>query len=248
MPDPRHLANAPITEAIIDWRVKARPALQAHDFRKLKDRLHSRFPKMEERKGYRTHIHVEPEGRTQTHTHELGLQGYFFRSADETEIVQFRTDGFTFNRLKPYTSFDRLFPMAMEMWRIYCEVARPESVTRLALRYINHVPLPPSMRDFDDYLRAAPVIPRELPQYLGAFFSRMTIHDPDRDIAANILQALETKVSATTVILDIDAYKAQQDVTALDEPEIEETFRQLRVFKNQVFFNMLTEETLRQFE
>lgn len=98
-------------------------------------------------------------GSTETKTRDLGLHGYFFRSDDGKNIAQFRIDGFTFNRLKPYTSLDDILPLAMEMWRVYCDTAQPEVVTRLALRYINYIPLPPSLRNFNEYLRAAPPHP-----------------------------------------------------------------------------------------
>ena len=75
----------------------------------------------------------------------------------------------------------------------------------------------------------------------------MTIHDPDVNIAAHVAQALEAGASGQpAVIFDIDAFK--QGEFATDDPAIEETFNRLRNFKNLIFFNSLTEETLRQFE
>lgn len=248
MSEPRPLRNAPITEAIFDWRVKARAGLSAEEFKDLKERLQDQFPKMHESRSYEAMVQLGPKGQAEALSRDLGLRGYHFKSADETQIVQFRTDGFTFNRLRPYTSFDSLFPIAQQLWQVYCELARPEFVTRLALRYLNRVPLPPSLRDFDDYLRGAPVIPPELPQHVSGFFSRVTIHDPDKGFAAHVAQALETDFATRTitVILDIDAYKEQQ--YPVDDPAIVETFHELRVFKNRVFFSSLTDEALRQFE
>ncbi len=247
MPEPRHLRSAPITEAIIDFRVKARPGLQAEEFSALKGRMANLFPKVDERRDFRAEFQAGPEG-PRASAHDLGLQGYFYRSDDEKNIAQFRVDGFTFNRLKPYTSWESLFPFAMDLWRTYCDFARPEVVVRIALRYINHVPLPPSLVDFDDYLRAGPVIPPELPQHLSGFLTRITIHDIERDLAANVSQALETNVATQkmTVILDIDAYRQHEYAT--DDPAIEETFQELHAFKNRIFFNALTDQTLRQFE
>lgn len=248
MPRPRHLRNAPITEAIIDFRVKARAGLRAEEFGHLKTTLAERFPRMDERRGIETRFEiVEGKGRPTT-VKDLGLQGYFFKTADERNIAQFRTDGFTFNRLKPYTSWEDIFPIAMDLWGLYCDVAKPELVTRLALRYINHIPLPPSVKDFSEFLRAAPVIPPELPQYLSRFLTRITIHDPERNLSAHVGQALETDAAARTikVILDIDAFT--QGEFRPHDPTIPETFEQLRHFKNEIFFSSLTEEALRLFE
>jgi uncharacterized protein (TIGR04255 family) len=176
------------------------------------------------------------------------MQGYFFRTADEKTIAQFRVDGFTFNRLRPYTSWEELFPQALELWHLYATVSRPEVITRLAVRYINRIMLPAGAITFEPYLRAAPVIPPELPQSISSFLTRVTISDPQTDIAAHVAQALEanTPEQRLIVILDIDTYK--QSEFAIDDPVIKQTLQQLRDFKNIVFFNSLTEETLRQFE
>jgi len=248
MPTARHLKNAPITEAIIDFRVKARSDLRLVDFTAVKDRLSHRLPKVQEMRGLQAVIQVEKGQGQPPIVQDLGLQGYLFKSQDEKVIAQFRIDGFTLNRLPPYTSWEDIFPQAMELWRLYLEVAKPLAVTRLAVRYINHVPLPPGAEKFENCLRAAPVIPSELPQYVNTFLTRVTIHNPEAGVSAHVTQALQpiTDTHRLTVILDIDAYK-EADLLP-DDSAIEQIFIQLRLFKNLIFFNSLTDLTLRQFE
>jgi uncharacterized protein (TIGR04255 family) len=247
MPVPRHLRNAPITEAIFDFRVKARAGLRGEEFAPLHPQLASRFPKIEDRRGLQATFAVV-KGKSQPPlVQDLGMQGYFFKSADEKTIAQFRVDGFTLNRLPPYTSWGELFPLVIELWRLYSALARPEVITRLAVRYINRIPFPPGPVKLETYLRSAPVIPPELPQHVSSFLTRVTIHDPDRNIAAHVAQALEADASGQpAVIFDIDAFK--QDEFAGDDPAIEETLNRLRDFKNLIFFSSLTEETIRKFE
>jgi len=248
MPTPRHLKNAPITEAILDFRVKARSDLRPVDFTAVKDRLSNRLPKVEEMRGLKTIIQVEKGQGQPPVVQDVGPQGYWFKSQDEKVIAQFRIDGFTLNRLRPYTSWEDIFPQAMELWRFYLEVAKPLAVIRLAVRYINHVPLPLGAGKFENYLRAAPVIPSELPQYVNSFLTRVTIHNPEVGVSAHVTQALQpiSDAHGLTVILDIDAYK-EADWLPRD-PAIEDTFIQLRRFKNLIFFNSLTDQTLGQFE
>ncbi len=247
MPVPRHLRNAPITEAIFDFRVKARAGFRGEEFAPLRSQLALRFPKMEDRRGLQTTFAVVEGKSLPPVVQDLGMQGYFFKSEDDKTIAQFRVDGFTFNRLHPYTSWQELFPSVIELWRLYSATARPEVITRLAVRYINRIPFPPGPVNLETYLRTAPVIPPELPQHLSGFLTRVTIHDPDVNIAAHVAQALEAGASGQpAVIFDIDAFK--QGEFATDDPAIEETFNRLRDFKNLIFFNSLTEETLRQFE
>jgi uncharacterized protein (TIGR04255 family) len=248
MPDPRHLRNAPITEAIIDFRVKARAGFQAGEFANLKARLYERFPNVNEHRGLQATSEMSHGQGQPPVVKDLGLQGYFFKTSDEKTVAQFRTDGYTLNRLHPYTSWEELFPQAMELWRLYAGISKPEVITRLAVRYINRIELPPGPVTLESYLRAAPVIPQELPQSIGSFLTRVTIHDREKDIDAHVAQALEASAPGrqSAIILDIDAYKQREfDV---DEPAIEQTFGQLRAFKNLIFFNSVTDDALRRFE
>jgi len=248
MPDPRHLRNAPITEAIIDFRVKARAGFRPEEFADLRTRLAERFPNVDERRGLQATFEViQGQGQPPV-VQDLGLHGYFFKTSDGKTVAQFRVDGFTFNRLHPYTSWEELFPQAMELWRLYSSISKPDVITRLAIRYINRIVLPPGAVAFETYLRAAPVIPPELPQYISSFLTRVTIHDPETDIAAHVAQALEASPPGhqLAVILDIDAYK--QSELSTDDPTIQQTCERLRSFKNLIFFNSLTDETLREFE
>jgi uncharacterized protein (TIGR04255 family) len=247
MPTPRHLREAPILEAIIDLRVRARQGFQPKEFGRLKGQLSDRFPRVIEQHSGTVTFQFTPTGVQPPVAEDRGFQGFIFGSSDEKIRAQFRIDGFTLNRIKPYTSWDQLFPLALELWKLYCSVANPEAVTRLALRYINHIVLPADMGDFDEYLMMAPAVPAELPQAVSAFFTRTTIHDPDRGLAAHVAQAFGTASEArNTLILDIDAFREGRWAPA--DPEIEATLGQLRVLKNLIFFNSLTEKTLRKLE
>ncbi|MGH7961142.1 MAG: TIGR04255 family protein [Candidatus Binatia bacterium] len=248
MSHPRHLRKAPIIEALFDFRVKTRVGFRGEDFAPLQSQLADRFPKMEERRGLQATFAVL-EGKSHPPVvQDLGLQGYFFKAADEKTIAQFRVDGFTVNRLHPYTSWGELFPLVLELWRLYAATARPEVVTRLGLRYINRIPLAAGPVELETYLRAAPTIPPELPQDFSSFLTRVAIHDNAKALAAHITQASEANASGgeRTILLDIDTFKASE--LALADPAIEETFNQLRDFKNLIFFNSLTEEIVRQLE
>jgi uncharacterized protein (TIGR04255 family) len=245
MPDPRHLARAPIVEAIIDFRVQPPGALDPQRLSSVHTAIRDRFPEIKERR--RTKLKFEVPSRPPS-LEDLGLDGFLFKSADGKQIAQLRTNGFTLNRLGPYTSWQELAPLAQELWRLYCEAASPEVVIRLGARYINRIPLPADLTEFNEYLRSPPAIPPELPHEISAFFYRTTIHDSSTDVSAHVAQVLDTAAAADTpvVILDIDAFR-EVDL----EPEDDELFNvldRLREFKNLIFFNMLTEKALGLFE
>lgn len=248
MPDPRHLRHAPITEAIFDFRVKPRPGFNPELFEALAPSLKDRFPEFDRRKAGQVTFELSPTGPRPAEVKDLGMRGVFFRSSDGKLIAQFRVDGFTLNRLAPYTSWEDLFPIASDLWRRYSDTATPELVTRLAVRYINHIDLPEDLVRFDQFLRAAPPIPPELPQEMSAFLTRTTIHHGQASCAAHVTQLLQRRapLSGLGLVLDIDAYSEVS--TSPSDGLIIERFGGLRDYKNKIFFSYLTDRLLEKYE
>jgi uncharacterized protein (TIGR04255 family) len=242
------LAKAPITEAIIDFRVKLPAAFKIENFSTLREKLSDRYPAVKERRFFEGEFKVEERGEPSTLTKARGIDGYFFTSQDGLNVAQFRVDGFTFNRLYPYTSWELIFPEAWDLWKLYANAAPVEFITRIAVRYINRLNIPLPITDFSEYLTAPPIVPDDIPNKVGSFFTRLVVLDPETGTAANITQALEMSPvpEHVTIILDIDAYK--KDDLELDDEELRSLFDKLRDMKNRIFFNSITEKTARLFE
>jgi uncharacterized protein (TIGR04255 family) len=243
----RHLNHAPITEAIIDLRIAPPLSFDETQIQPVVAQLRESYPIVERKQGAEAQFNFLKGQRPQAVARDLGYQGTFFKTEDERSIAQFRRDGFTFNRLKPYTSWEQIYPEAMRLWKIYAETMNPEYVTRIALRYINHIEIPvPSQ--IEDYLSAPPAIPQALPQLMSGFLTRVQIDKPDGRLAATITQASEpgAKEGSITVILDIDAFEMTQ--LGPRDAGVEQSISLLRDFKNDIFFESLTETALSDFE
>jgi uncharacterized protein (TIGR04255 family) len=242
-----HLSKAPITEAIIDFRVKLPDGFDIGKFATLRHKLERDYPHVEEKKLLQSGFQQEVGKQPVRIWNELGVHGDFFLSADRTRIAQFRQDGFTFNRLMPYTSWDDVFAEASRLWNIYVETAAPSEVSRIAVRYINRILLPLPLHEFSEFLNAPPVLPADVPPHVTEFLSRIVIQDLDKGIAANVVQALEPlpRVNYLPVILDIDVYR--QNLS--DEPNqaLLLKFAELRNLKNRIFFGSLTPKAIQLF-
>jgi uncharacterized protein (TIGR04255 family) len=248
MPEIRHLRFAPITEAIIDIRVKASSGFNIEKFNAVIPALEVNFPIIEKMRGSQVNFQVRPNEAKVPEIKDLGIQGYFFKTPDQTTIAQFRIDGFTLNKLKPYTSWDELQPLAIDLWSKYLSVAQPDAVIRIALRYINHISINATMVDFDEYFRAAPQIPPELPQSITSFLHRTTIFEPEDENFVQVTQVFQQQPTSSgiMVILDIDTYK--DIATQPNDANLFNYFSKLRELKNKVFFNYLAEKTIGFFE
>lgn len=235
------LKNAPITEAVIDIKVKLPSGFQVDQLDGVNDFLKPDYPTKKEVKKFEGRIDFAQEASVTPIRGEIA--GYRHDSKDGKQVVQVMTEGFTFSRLKPYISWEQVRDEARRIWNYYEKVTSPELITRVALRYINNlnIPVPEHELKFHDYLTAPPAIPDSIPQALSEFVTRVVVSEPSLNATAIIIQALEpvSKPKLLAVILDIDVFRFNQDGIEDSPWEILES---LRVFKNKIFFNSITKE------
>lgn len=244
----RHLRNAPIKEAIVDFRFSLPASFQPDRLREARERLAKDYPQMFEHKGMATQFEFQGGVPKEPRTHDLGFQEILLRTEDQKNVAQFRVNGFTFNRLQPYTRWEKILPEALRLWAIYVDLAGPQKVTRVALRYINHMTLPRPEVELDDYMTTAPKLPPSVPQILSSFTSRVVMQHPEPPMTANVVQALEVGVQtpAPTLLFDIDVYRTGDfEVNAV---AMEQLLGELRHYKNAIFFESLTESFVETFE
>jgi len=234
--------KAPLTEALIDIQVKLPGNVSLVDLEKLQDHIRVEYPDKKTRRMWEGTFEMKNEKDPLQRT-QFQVDGYLFTSADGKQVVQYRLDGLTFSRLRPYTRWEEVFAEARKLWGIYVTETKPLLVTRLAVRYINSIEIPSKTFNYDDYFTAAPRIPPPLPQDLASFFTRLVIPFPDREAIAIITETPLVKPDPinTVIILDIVVSK-EVNLTPGDE-KIYEILRILREIKNEVFFSSITEKT-----
>ncbi|KAI3594183.1 hypothetical protein D9X30_0415 [Cupriavidus sp. U2] len=155
-------------------------------------------------------------------------------------------NGFTYSQLPPYDTWEAMSAGALEIWREYQAIVKPEEISRIALRYINALAIPLPVQNFDDYLTHAPQVPKELPQSLASFLNRVLIHDQENKDIAQVTQMLEGEASdgkAINILFDIDVFHPCQLKSATEE-QIFSVLQRLREFKNKAFFGFLEEKIL----
>ena len=232
------LGKAPITEALIDIRVKLPSKFDVKHIDAIHELIKDQYPERLEQKISQVLIE-QKEG--QIRTADFKVNGYRYISSDKKQIVQTRLDGFTFSRLHPYVKWEELRQEAYRLWLFYKDITTPESIVRVALRYINNLSIPLPIEDFGDYLTAPPIVPEGISQLVNSFLMRINVHEPSLDAYAIITQALEPippEIKRAPIILDIDVFKLKQE--GIEENDAWEIIEQLRHFKNAIFFRSVT--------
>ena len=233
------LRKAPITEALIDIRVKLSPDVDVIQIDSIYDSIKNEYPQKQEQRISQVHVEQKPDEDIVKSLRKIN--GYRYISSDNRKIVQVRLDGFTFSRLHPYITWKDLHSEAYRLWLLYKEITSPELIIRVALRYINNLKIPLPIRDFSDFLTAPPPVPEGLPQGVSSFLTRVVIHEPTIGANGIITQALEQVVTdVAPIILDIDVFKLQPE--GLGEKEAWDTIEKLRHFKNLIFFKSITDK------
>ena len=239
-----NLGNAPIREALIDFRVRLGREVELDTLAHLADSFGGDYP--DRKPIHRFHGQISfGEGGVVTSQEGGGLYGYRITSHDGLNVGQIRLDGFTFSRLMPYRSWDSMIRDAWPIWDRYVSELQPAGVGRVATRFINVLRLPPRTT-LDDVLTAPPQIPAGLPATCSALLFRY-VTEATEDIAATVSVATEPAGDPQSVsaVFDIDCYIHHEfSVTNREMAGIKEALAKLRERKNNIFFRSITPEAL----
>ena len=236
----RHLPNAPIKEALIDIQVALPEKVETEKLHSGYGQISDLYPSHQIMQQGELGVHHD-EGHPPRVTFDQTVVGYRYTSTDGRRVAQFRTDGFTFSRLEPYVTWEDMKADAVTLWKIYSKSVTPNTITRVATRYTNLLKLPLNT-ELDEYLVAPPVVPNGLDQKLTSFLTRIEIHMQSIGAHGILTQHLEgPREDHAPVVLDIDVFVAEQFDP--HRGDFWECLDQLRMFKNTVFFESITEKT-----
>jgi uncharacterized protein (TIGR04255 family) len=245
MPDKRHLKNAPIREALIDMRFS--PAVSIEKLEKVKQLLSDRFPNSTDIWEASLGYDIQSNQSQVSHRAKVGFR---LDAPKVPRVLQLRVNGFAFSQLAPYDSWEAMKKEACDLWSIFRNEVQFAVVNRVAVRYINEIKIPLPFGDFNEYLNVAPDLPEKLPQTLGGFVQRYVMVKPD-ETTAIVTQVLEdsfvlSNPNEIKIFLDIDVFKNTEFLGSSDE--CLDLLESLRDFKNDVFFEYLTEKALEMYE
>jgi uncharacterized protein (TIGR04255 family) len=233
------LKHAPIKEALIDLRVQLPSNFSLDSLRPAIDAAKTEYPIERPMQTFGVIFDTQEHKAMPVTDQQVGVALW---SADGSKVLQFRFDGFSHNRLRPYSSWEEFFEEAMKWWDVYVEAVNPPLVVRLGLKYTNRLLLP----DFnlEKYFYYLPVDPRGIEGEVPYFMQQIRFHKPEHDIDVLITEMMEENLedNKLPIILDIDTYK---NVSLLPHDEsIHGIFKLFHTIKNDVFFENLTDEAI----
>ena len=86
------------------------------------------------------------------------LQRIHVLSEDRSRIVQLGPNQITLNFLRPYPGWTELLPIITRLIGHYLNVAKPKRISRMALRYVNQIDVPPPPAPIESLFEFRPFI------------------------------------------------------------------------------------------
>lgn len=238
-----HLNNAPIVEAVIDFRFQPALNIEYDKIEAIHKIIASEYPVKHESKQFQLDFVVGPEQTTQQTVSDETV-GYRFENPDKKYVFVASKNGFSISKLAPYEDWERFLYEAKKLAEAYFGVLGNQNITRTAVRYINVIEVADERADFDDYLVAGPKVPEGLPNVVQEFLIRNVIPCLEQKASVTIVQAYgaENPIEKAKVILDIDAVCHEEyDSNTGKQWELLDI---LRTLKNNAFFKSLLPKAL----
>lgn len=244
------LKSAPIVEAVLDIDCDMGPkfdlaALEGAARVAFKDA----YPKIRTKFLEEHQIKHVGDGSAE-HTAKRGIQAFMFHSDDAKQIVQVREQGYSFNRLAPYSTLDDYLAEIQRTWRLFAEITSPVQIRAVRLRYINRLLLPivEDRLEFTDYLKVSPQLPDESNlTFVGFLNQHSAVETGTGNHATIMLTTQPPEENDLPLILDIGVSHTEAGEIE-DWPRILKNIESLRSLKNRIFQNTLTQSCLKLFQ
>lgn len=142
--------------------------------------LETRFPKKQQAEDVEFRVQEDLKNVRRMSSNRLR-----FLTDDEKSLIQIGPNVLVINCLQPYPGWGIFRDMIQDSLAKYARVANPKEVAVLALRYINKINVPQEGAMLEDYLKAIPQVPENLPDTLVGW--ALSLHIPFRDMDGMML-------------------------------------------------------------
>lgn len=244
------LKNAPIVEAVLNIECDMPPVQDIAALQEpAKEAFRPQYPKFRAMMVQEHRFEAKPEAKPQLSVKQ-SLHGLQLLQEDERQLVQVRSQGFSFNRLAPYSTLDDYLAEMERTWNIFVKLTSPVQVRLVQLRYINRILLPMSggKLELEDFLKICPRLPDEDRLGFIGFLDQHTAVEKETGNQVNIVLATQpVENESLPLIFDITAARALT-MEPSNWSEIVKTIQSLRDLKNRVFRNTLKDTCINLFQ
>ncbi len=230
------LKNPPIKEALISIAFTHPIGTKQEDLYQFCDITKVNYPNKENE--IENTVKIENNGSVTKSTEYIG---YMLTSPDTKKHIKLHFDSISFHRVEPYENWEQLVTEAKyylsELQNLFPDI----KIKQISVRYINVLGIKFKEGDvFEDYLTLLPAIPESITKVIEGYFMQIKIPDLSKNINSVVTEFFKYNDDLIEITLDINVIKNLESVSI---SSIWNLFDDLRVFKNKIFFNSITEKT-----
>lgn len=230
-----HLANAPIVEAVLEFRTRAGAGWVKEAVLAELERALPEYSEREAQGLFHAEFRHVPSATSEERMSDLGWVGFRVRTADGMRVGDFQRDSFRFAWLGKYDTWDAFQAEGFRLWQIHRATAAPAAVHRLGVRFINRIELEDG-ENVEDVLANPPAEPPSVHFRAQSFLDHRQYAVPGTSYSVTVIRALEPGTDSSAVILDVDA---STEVILEEDSEILDHLPALRWLKNQMFHSIV---------
>ena len=143
-------------------------------------------------------------------------------------MIQIAENLLVVNQMRPYPHFEEWEPVIYRALAVYSEVALPQKVGRIGLRYINRIETPGKRIAMEDYFTIYPQLPKSLGNTHGPFLVRVEV--PQAEQGQMVLITFGNDVTAAHAegkqVFMLDLYHIATIDVPPDEIELKKQIQQ----------------------
>jgi uncharacterized protein (TIGR04255 family) len=236
------LRRSPLIEAVIHWQTTNKQLEPENLKIELLQRL-SDYPSIYPQYDFQVEASGKPDGTSEVQ-HQTQWNGFRLENESKNFVVQFSQTGVVISNIGTYESWDRFHQEALRLWKIFQEIAKPKTVNRLGVRYINQIWLGEG-ENSSTYLKTLPHNDFNLSLIRESFFYEETYKIPNYPYIVNWVCTEQSQGNKRFLIVDIDVFILE--IIELEESQLIHHLNNIRWLKNKIFFNSITNTALENF-
>lgn len=179
--------------------------------------------------------------KSQSASIENLLDGYVFKTSEHSPewILQTKRNYFSLHKVESYNCWEDLIIELKSIFEILAVVFGNElTLKEVAIRYINHIPIQPD-QNLKSWFKLLPAEIEGIPISYNKFFQQISIHE--NDLNGVVIQSVLEINKLLNFVIDVRVSKVIENQTVSSD-ELDKLFSDIRNLKNNIFFNIITEE------
>lgn len=236
------LKNPPIKEAVFGILYSLEDDFDVTNFESFIKKVNSEFTI----KNHIDKVETKIQGGNSNASTKTEKEGYLLLNEDKTKAIQLRKSGFMYSiNQNSYTNWENFKKEAWGYFEEFINRYNIDSINKVSLRYINSIDLPTAISDIKEYITISPNLPKELDYGINRMFLQMVLPNNNIDAVGIVNQNFNIGKEIGeyfSYILDIDvSITKSRSIKELKEVKVD--FDNLRDFKNEIFFESITDKT-----